>query len=313
MARDWREVDRLLQPYLLGTASNRDCARVDRWLAESPECRAALEAERQRLALLDLLPENPVPAGLATRTLAAVDQQAQLAPAERPGRPVFTALQGFIAVAVVIAAAAILIPAQQRWHQQVLREAVHNDLEILGAAMAAYASEAVSELYPPVSPDPGAWVPDIALLYPRYIDNPEDFVNSTLPNARELKREIHGVLERSEPDWERATRIFAEGFLYTGYAIEDAEAGERWKAAWREGGREQRRSDLKTGDETFYRLRPGVYRFLITDVNDPRASSSGYCNAIIAARCDEGLIGLCESGATRLLTIDYFFDPEDLD
>jgi type II secretory pathway pseudopilin PulG len=312
MARDWREIERLIQPYLLDTAPARDRARVDHWLGESAECRAAIEAERQRLAVLDLLPDAPAPEGLAARTLRAVEAQDQLAPAEGPGRRVFTALQGLIAVAVVICVAAILLPAQQRWHQQVLQEAVERDLQVIGVALKQYASEAKSERYPPLSPYEGVWAPDLSLLYPRYIQAPEDLVNSALPNARELKQEMRVLLARPNPDWQRAAEIFAVGFTYTGYAIRDEEMLERWRVARAESGLQQRDDDVQAEGETVYRIREGIERFFITDINNPAATTTAQSEIpILFARTQKGTQAIFMDGHVAPVEEGFFLEETD--
>jgi hypothetical protein len=205
----------------------------------------------------------------------------------------------FTAAAFILAMLLVVTLAYKKSHARFLEETVQNQLQIINIAFHHYAEQAKNERYPPVVPYPGVWAPDISLLFPQYIYNPEDLVNSALPNAQTLKKEMRDAVTCSNPNWEKAARLFAEGFSYTGYAIEDEDMFELWQAAWARSGRALRDENLTIDDETIYRLSKGVRRLMVTDINNPKASSSGYRFPVVVALMekepkvlyDDGLIG----------------------
>jgi anti-sigma factor RsiW len=76
-ARDHRSVPRLLSGYLEGDLAARQRARIQRHLAECPECRSLLRSLQQMIARFKGVPpppDNPAPRDLADAVRARLDE-----------------------------------------------------------------------------------------------------------------------------------------------------------------------------------------------------------------------------------------------
>jgi hypothetical protein len=127
--------------------------------------------------------------------------------------------------------------------KQVLRD--------MGIVFKMFANEAKDTTFPPLDTKFGAFRPVMELLYPEYLSDP-----STV--ARVSGRETVKL-------------------CYLGYAVVDESAGLAFLDAYEQYGPEGLAGEDIENDETpqgaILRLREGVDRFFITDINDPGASS----------------------------------------
>ncbi|MCL4216022.1 MAG: hypothetical protein KJ052_03315 [Candidatus Hydrogenedentes bacterium] len=124
-------------------------------------------------------------------------------------------------------------------------ESLINKMKILGIVFKMYSNESKGEKYPPRTAQPGGFYPQDDLLYPEYVTGPEtiDFLKS-----------LTGV------------RV-----CYTGYLMHDDTSGQQYLKAYREGSQPlMANEDVELPDGTWLmRLREGIQRFMITDINDP--------------------------------------------
>jgi type II secretory pathway pseudopilin PulG len=263
----------LLRRYLLDTASPRDRARVDGWLAEDPTWREALDSERAALDLLGALSDQDPSRNLTDAVLRAVEADAE---PEVRGFWSFGTSAAFATVLVIVAAAVIL-PGLNRAKEVNHAAAASNAMKQFGLIFKVYASEN-NGWWPPVSPYPEVWAPDYSVLYPDFMGAMELVVHPELPDAEALANQVRAAMQQDPPDWETIARISAKGFTYLpwGFDPNDSKplatlAARDWSA---EGWQEARVSTavkITTPADEFYqvpRLREGMERFLITDLNN---------------------------------------------
>jgi prepilin-type processing-associated H-X9-DG protein len=148
-----------------------------------------------------------------------------------------------------------------------IRGASQNNLKQLGLVMKMFANESRGELFPRLDPRPGHLMMLGNIVFPEYVTDVSVYISPAHPEAAELK--------------ERATKdplsiIDDHSYWYLGYAVTTEEAGlafiEAYKNAVKNGEvPNEDRTDTSAG--VIPRLREGVERFYITDINDPSSSA----------------------------------------
>lgn len=273
--RHCESIRRDLMPYALQTLSAARHQAVQMHLAGCEACRAALEAERKRLRLLEGLDE-PAPEGLADRALGG----ALIASWERkPRRSPQWSFSILLAVACISLPVLLFISSLWRghlaWESKQNRAATQNNLKQLGLVFKMYANESEGERYPALLPGEDIWVPDLSLLMPEYISEPQSLVSRHNPSWKKIERKLREEPENSVPDIAKLEVIMGDNFAYLGYATSteaELETVLRAKDANRIPTDDTAISDAEAGT-TVQPLREGVERFLITDINNPGASS----------------------------------------
>jgi len=256
---DCAEVRAHLRDYVLEGRTD-----LDAHFAACPACREALDAERARLARLDALPQPELPAGLAERTLKRVAEAE-----EKSRQPELRWTVVMATVCLVVVMAAVLLPEFGRARQLARSATAEGNLKQLGMAFKMYAAQSVGEKYPPPAPYDGVHIFDLRTVYPEFINDPAVFINPDSNDYDALREELTGLLAQDAPDWERANRIVAQSYVYTGYPLKnEAELETFQEARVREGS-----DELEAGGQVLYRLREGIERFYITDINNPAASA----------------------------------------
>jgi len=266
---DANERSRMVREYLLGTGTLEEMEEVHRLIAESPEWQQALAREQQGLDILDSLkPERP------TRDLAAsVMERLEELPGDQE-RPVPFRRYVLQFAATVIVVAAIVLPALGRAREASSRASSANNLKQLGIVFKMYANESKGEIYPPLAPYAGVWMFDLSTVYPMYLTDLSILVDPSLPDASKLVEELNRLANTQPIDWEAMTRIAARSYTYTGYAA-NSEADIRAIADSRRLlASAETAHDVAANGGTVYRLREGIERFFISDINNPAASAS---------------------------------------
>ena len=261
-----------LRRYALGTLPESERVALDERLASDESLREALEEARAELAQLDLLPHSDVPAGLADRTIARVLEEGE--PARAPFlRP---AVWGTLAAAVLVIV--IALPYMGRAREAAMRASTENNMKQLGLVFKMYAGEAHREAWPPAVPVDGIWVPDLRTLYPEFLTDPGILIARGRAGGAD-RLELTEALEQEPPDWDAAHRIVARHLVYTGYTLPGPEAIEAFTmAAVPPGGEDY----LDEDGHSFMRLREGIERFFITDINNPAASATAQSDLPVA-------------------------------
>ncbi len=262
---------RLVRGYLLNTLSHAEREEVDRHLAQSAEWREAMVRQRRALEVLDALPADTPPPGLAAATVAATEERLREDALKRAARRQHWG-QTIFALCVVAVIGAILIPALERPREASRRASDQNNLKQLGIVFKMYASETPDERYPPMAPYPDVWMFDLRTVYPEYMTDLSVLVNPDLPDADQLVEQLNDLLSQEPRDWEAITRIAARSYTYTAWGILDASELTALVDARRAAVPSQLDANIDVDGKSFYRLRKGVERFFITDINGPAST-----------------------------------------
>jgi prepilin-type processing-associated H-X9-DG protein len=262
----------LLREYVLGTLRPALHDRLKKHIATCAGCTGALAAEREALAALDKLepvePSRDLTAAVMERVRSAEE-------AERGRTPAFRIPAFAYQVAVLVAAVgilAVLMPALSRAREAARRASSANNLKQMGLIFKMYANENDGK-FPPLAPYKGVWMVDFARLYPEYVSDMTIFVNPRLSDYGELVEQMNRLLAEPPIDWEKVTRIAAKSYTYTNWVIQDDTEVEQLKEGYMQLAKADYDTDLQVDNQTFYRLREGVERFMIIDINNPAASA----------------------------------------
>ncbi len=174
-------------------------------------------------------------------------------------------------------------------HAGNVEASAQNDLKQWSLVLKMFASEERGERYPPLSTTVGVFFPRLALLYPDYITDLGLLVNPTHPEANQRNNELRALLQDGAAhaeDVAQMERIAAESYIYLGYAVTTEEGALRLLDAYEAHANDQATDDepvldsdielaqaLPSGMDTIFRMREGIERFLIADINNPRAAA----------------------------------------
>lgn len=252
-----------LRAYALKTLSDGNIEALTHHLSGCDSCRAALEMEQKRLAVLDELTVEPVPEELAERTVKR---------ALRP-RPSFAGLV-FVA-SLIFVLSTIGVWSFGRAREAARRASTQGNMKQFGLIFKMYANESRGEGWPQLADADGAWVPDLAPWYGKLVTDTQFMVSEQHPDHNRLKEALAEAWTSPQPDFEKAEALVGESFAYLGYSVKDEaefEALLRARAEHRIPG--EVTAPTGQGENALQPLREGVERFLITDINNADASSS---------------------------------------
>lgn len=258
---------------LLGLLST---SRADKLAAQLESADGGPALRRDEAALLETIQAMPAVAPPENLAGDAEDhlRAGQEAEEERIATWGFRFMQLTVPLFIIAIISMILLPTISRSMEAARQAAGAENLSEIGAALQACSEQSPGNLFPALARDAGgAWVPDLRLLYPRYIKDPALLVRPSL-NDPTLPAEMTAALTQSPPDFDRAHQLLARSYVYTGYVLLDESALAAFQSALAATEAPDLEADLETADKLLRRLKKDVEYFFVTTRNDPQAAAA---------------------------------------